>query len=115
NNAAKYTGNGGRISVAVERDGSEVMLRVRDTGVGLAPELQPHVFDLFIQADRSLDRSQGGLGIGLTMVRSLVEMHGGRVEAHSDGPGQGSEFTVHLPALPPETGRPEQGPRPAEQ
>jgi two-component system, chemotaxis family, CheB/CheR fusion protein len=75
------------------------VLRVRDTGVGLSREMLDSVFDLFMQADRSLDRSQGGLGIGLTLVRRLVELHGGTVEAHSDGPGNGSEFIVRLPAL----------------
>jgi CheY-like chemotaxis protein len=70
-----------------------------DSGVGIAPELLPDIFDLFMQADRSLDRAQGGLGIGLTLVRNLVELHGGTVEAHSAGPGHGSEFVVSLPAL----------------
>ena len=67
--------------------------------MGIRPELLPHVFDLFVQGDRSLERSQGGLGIGLTVVRKLVEMHGGTISAHSDGPGLGSEFRVRLPAL----------------
>src|SRR5262249_44445154 len=75
------------------------VLRVRDTGVGIAPDLLPHVFDLFTQADRSLDRSQGGLGIGLTMVQRLVQLHGGAVEARSEGLGRGSEFIVRLPIL----------------
>jgi PAS domain S-box-containing protein len=100
NNAAKYTEPGGRIWLTAEREGSEVVVRVRDTGVGIAPELLPRVFDLFTQGERTLDRSQGGLGLGLTLVRSLVEMHGGRVEAHSAGPGKGSEFVARLPALP---------------
>jgi two-component system CheB/CheR fusion protein len=100
NNAAKYTPEGGRIWLAAERaDGGEVVLRVRDTGVGIPAEMLPKVFDPFTQADRSLDRSQGGLGIGLTLVRSLVELHGGRVEAASEGLGRGSEFIVRLPAL----------------
>jgi CheY-like chemotaxis protein len=72
---------------------------VRDDGIGLAPELLPHVFDLFTQADSTLDRSRGGLGIGLTLVRQLVELHGGRIEASSDGPGRGSEFAVRLPTI----------------
>ena len=72
---------------------------MRDTGVGIAAEMLPHVFEMFIQADRSLDRSQGGLGIGLTLVRNLVEMHGGQVQAFSDGPAEGSEFVVRLPVL----------------
>lgn len=99
-NAAKYTEPGGRIWLGAERVGTEAVLWVRDSGVGIPPELLPRVFDLFAQGDRSLDRSQGGLGIGLTMVRSLVEMHGGSVEAHSAGPGQGSELVVRFPALP---------------
>jgi PAS domain S-box-containing protein len=100
NNAAKYTGHGGSISLTAEPDNDQVVIRVRDTGVGLSADLLPKVFDLFTQAERTLDRSQGGLGIGLTLVRRLVEMHGGSVEAHSAGPGQGSEFVVRLPALP---------------
>jgi two-component system CheB/CheR fusion protein len=100
NNAVKYTEEGGRIWVSAKREGEEAVVRVRDSGVGIPEEVLPHVFDLFTQADRSLDRSQGGLGIGLTLVRNLVEMHGGRVQAKSGGPGKGSEFTVYLPALP---------------
>jgi signal transduction histidine kinase len=99
-NAAKFTEPGGRISLAAERQGSEVLLRVRDTGVGIAPELLPRIFDLFVQEERSLARSQGGLGIGLTLVRSLVERHGGTIEAASDGPGRGSELRVRLPLIP---------------
>jgi CheY-like chemotaxis protein/anti-sigma regulatory factor (Ser/Thr protein kinase) len=97
NNAAKYTEEGGRIALAVGREGGEAVLRVRDTGVGIPAEMLGRVFDLFTQVDRGLDRSQGGLGIGLTVVRSLAEMHGGRVTAHSEGPGRGSEFVVRLP------------------
>jgi PAS domain S-box-containing protein len=100
NNAAKYTEEGGEIWLAAEREGDELVLRVKDTGIGIPAETLPHVFDLFSQADRSLDRSQGGLGIGLTLVRSLVEMHGGKVEALSDGPGRGSQFIVRLPSRP---------------
>ena len=99
NNAAKYTEKGGRIELLVERDGDEAVFRVRDTGVGIAAEMLPCVFDLFTQIDRSLDRSEGGLGIGLTLVRRLVELHGGTVQAFSAGPGRGSEFVVRLPAL----------------
>jgi CheY-like chemotaxis protein len=77
-----------------------VEIRVADTGVGIPPEALPHVFDMFMQADHALSRSQGGLGIGLTLVKNLVEMHGGTVEAHSAGVGQGSEFIVRLPLLP---------------
>ena len=99
NNAAKYTEEGGRITLAVEQTNGEAVLRVRDTGVGIPPEMLRSVFDLFTQVDRSLDRSQGGLGIGLTLVQRLVEMHGGRVQAYSAGPNQGSEFVVFLPLL----------------
>jgi len=101
NNAAKYTDEGGQIRLTAQQEGGEVVLRVRDTGVGIAPELLPRIFDLFTQADRTLDRSQGGLGIGLSLVQKLVELHGGTVEAHSVGLGQGSEFIVRLPALSP--------------
>jgi PAS domain S-box-containing protein len=101
NNAAKYTDEGGQIGLTAQQEGDQVVLRVRDTGVGIAPELLPRIFDLFTQADRTLDRSQGGLGIGLSLVQKLVELHGGKVEAHSAGLGQGSEFIVRLPALSP--------------
>ena len=100
NNAAKYTQRCGHIALDVEPDGEAVSIRVTDDGVGIAPDLVPRVFDLFVQAERSLDRAQGGLGIGLTMVKSIVEMHGGTVKAHSAGPGRGSEFTVRLPTVP---------------
>jgi signal transduction histidine kinase/CheY-like chemotaxis protein len=100
NNAAKFTAVRGQIGLTAEREGNEVLLRVRDTGIGIPPELLPRVFDLFTQADHSLDRPQGGLGIGLTLVRRLVEMHGGSVRAESAGLGQGSQFVVRLPALP---------------
>jgi two-component system CheB/CheR fusion protein len=100
-NAAKYTEPGGRIWVDAARKGDEMVLRVRDTGVGIAPDLLPRIFDLFTQADRSLDRSQGGLGLGLTLVRRLVQKHGGTVHAESAGPGKGSEFIVRLPGSPP--------------
>src|SRR5262245_26391273 len=99
NNAAKYTEEQGLIWLTVERDGGEAVVRVRDTGVGIPAEMLAQVFDLFTQVAHSEDRSQGGLGIGLTLARSLVEMHGGSVRAHSDGPGQGSEFVVRLPLL----------------
>jgi two-component system CheB/CheR fusion protein len=97
-NAAKYTPHGGAIAVTVEECGDEVLIRVRDTGAGLSADLLPRVFDLFVQGETSLDRSRGGLGIGLTIVHQLVRLHGGRVEARSDGPGRGSEFIVRLPA-----------------
>jgi len=100
-NAVKYTDPGGRIDVLVERDGADVVLRVRDTGIGIPAAMLPHVFDLFTQGERALDRAQGGLGIGLTLVKRLVELHGGGVDAHSDGPGSGAEFVVRLPALVP--------------
>jgi signal transduction histidine kinase len=104
-NAQKYTDAGGTITVQVERlpseDGSvSARVRVKDTGIGIRPEILPSVFELFSQADESLERTRGGLGIGLTLVHNLVEMHGGRVEAHSAGPGQGSEFVVWLPLVP---------------
>jgi PAS domain S-box-containing protein len=105
NNSAKFTAGAGRIALTAAREGEEVVVRVRDTGVGIPADLLPQVFDAFVQADRSLDRSQGGLGIGLTLVRRLVELHGGRAEAHSAGPGQGSEFVVRLPARKDEGGR----------
>ncbi|HUE30717.1 MAG TPA: MASE1 domain-containing protein [Verrucomicrobiae bacterium] len=99
-NAAKYTPPRGSIWLTAECVGDEVAVRVRDTGVGLPPELLPHIFDLFVQGDASLDRTRGGLGIGLTLVRALVELHGGRVEARSAGLEKGSEFVAWLPALP---------------
>jgi CheY-like chemotaxis protein len=97
NNAAKYTPSGGSIRLSVADEDGQVVFRVRDTGVGISPEMIGKVFDLFEQVDRSIDRSQGGLGIGLTLVHRLVELHGGKVEAASEGPGQGAEFTVRLP------------------
>jgi CheY-like chemotaxis protein/two-component sensor histidine kinase len=97
-NAAKYTEPGGVVSVRAAREGDEVVVRVRDSGIGIAPELLPKVFDLFVQGQRALDRSQGGLGLGLAIVRSMIEMHGGSVTADSPGLGRGSEFTVRLPA-----------------
>jgi CheY-like chemotaxis protein len=110
NNAAKYTQDGGQIRVLVAQEGAVVVVRVQDNGMGICAAFLPHVFDLFTQGDRSLARSEGGLGIGLTLVKSLVEMHGGSVEAHSQGPNQGSEFVVRLPVLaaPPANIAPEQ-------
>jgi two-component system CheB/CheR fusion protein len=98
NNAAKYTEAGGRISVSLAREGDWLSIRVADNGVGMSPLILPHVFNLFLQAERSLDRSQGGLGIGLSVVKRLTELHGGTVEAHSDGERMGSAFVVRLPA-----------------
>jgi CheY-like chemotaxis protein/two-component sensor histidine kinase len=101
NNAAKYSDKGGRISLTATREGTEVVFRVRDTGIGIPRELLSHIFEPFTQIDRTLDRSRGGLGIGLTLVRRLVELQGGRVQAWSEGPDKGSEFTVSLPAADP--------------
>jgi two-component system CheB/CheR fusion protein len=98
NNAAKYTDEGGHIWMTLQQEGNEAVLQVRDSGVGIAPELMPSVFDMFTQADRSLARSQGGLGIGLALVQRLVEMHGGKVTVHSVL-GKGSEFVVRLPVM----------------
>jgi CheY-like chemotaxis protein len=98
NNAAKYTDNGGQIWLTAEQEGKDIVIKVRDTGIGIAPEKLPQMFELFAQGNPSLARSEGGLGIGLTLARSLAEMHGGTVVAQSEGPGQGSEFTVRLPA-----------------
>lgn len=116
-NAAKYTDVGGEIYLRAARGGSDALVTVKDSGMGIDPELLPRVFDLFVQGRQSIDRGQGGLGLGLTLVRSLVELHGGTVEARSDGPGQGSEFTIRLPAIPElgavteETGASSSGPR----
>jgi signal transduction histidine kinase len=99
-NAAKYTPDGGTIRLTAEREGGQAVIRVRDSGMGIAADLLPHVFGLFTQGQHPPGRSEGGLGIGLAVVKSLVEMHGGRVEARSDGPGHGSDFAVYLPALP---------------
>jgi PAS domain S-box-containing protein len=96
-NSAKYTEPGGRITISAARENGEAVVRVRDTGVGIAPDMLPRIFDLFVQANRKQDRSQGGMGIGLTLVRSLAEIHGGRVSAQSEGPGRGSEFVLRLP------------------
>jgi CheY-like chemotaxis protein len=99
-NAAKYTDPGGELRVSVERDEGDAVLRVRDNGIGLAPEMLSRVFDLFTQTDATLARTRGGLGVGLTIARRLVEQHGGRIEARSEGLGKGSEFVMRLPALP---------------
>jgi signal transduction histidine kinase len=97
NNAAKYTNDSGQIWLTANSDASHALITVRDTGIGIAPEMQSRIFEMFTQVDRAAGRSYGGLGIGLTLVRSLVEMHGGTVEVHSDGEGRGSEFVIRLP------------------
>ena len=99
NNAAKYTEQGGCIELIVELSGGEAVLRVRDTGVGIAADMLPHIFEMFTQVQGSVSRSEGGLGIGLTLVRGLVTLHGGTVAAQSEGYGQGSEFVVRLPLI----------------
>jgi PAS domain S-box-containing protein len=98
-NAVKFTQDKGSISIAAEREGHEIVVRVKDTGVGIAPDFLPRIFDLFIQGDRTLDRARDGLGIGLTLSQKLVELHGGTIEAHSEGVGTGSEFVVRFPIL----------------
>ncbi len=98
-NAAKYTDRGGKIWLTSERQGSDVLVSVRDTGMGIPADQLPRIFDMFSQVEGGESRSQGGLGIGLALVRRLVEMHGGRIEAHSGGPGRGSEFVVRLPVV----------------
>jgi two-component system CheB/CheR fusion protein len=97
-NAAKYTEPGGHVTLRAAREGDEAVIRVRDDGMGIAPEMQDSVFELFVQSSRTLDRSAGGLGVGLTLARSLVALHGGSIRVHSDGEGKGSEFVVRLPA-----------------
>jgi PAS domain S-box-containing protein len=99
NNAAKYTNQGGSVWIGAERERDEVVIRVRDTGIGISAEMLPKVFDLFAQSEKVFTRSHGGLGIGLTLVRGLVQLHGGTVTVHSDGLGKGSEFDVRLPSV----------------
>jgi signal transduction histidine kinase/FixJ family two-component response regulator len=98
-NAAKYTKSGGQIRLTIALDGTDIVIRIRDSGIGISPDLLPRIFDLFTQGDRSLARAEGGLGIGLTLVRSLTELHGGSVSVVSDGLDAGTEFLVRLPAL----------------
>ena len=98
-NAAKYTDRGGRIRLTAHRDGTDAVVSVADTGIGIPAAHLPRLFDIFSQVDPALERTQGGLGIGLSLVKGLVEMHGGSVAARSDGPGRGSEFVVRLPLL----------------
>ncbi len=100
NNSIKYTSPGGRIRLSLTSAGNDIVARVTDTGVGIAPDMLPRVFDLFAQAEQPVDQTRTGLGIGLTLVKRLVEMHGGKVEAFSEGLGKGSEFVVHLPSVP---------------
>jgi len=100
NNAAKYTPSGGAIRLTARAEGSNVKLIVSDNGIGMSPELRSHVFELFAQADRNSDRSQGGLGLGLALVKSLVELHGGNVAVESEGEQKGSTFTITLPGTP---------------
>ncbi len=99
NNACKFTDRGGRIGLIVEREGTQAIIRVRDTGIGISADQLPRVFEMFMQVDTSLERSVGGLGIGLTLVKNLAELHGGTVEVQSAGLGRGSEFVVRLPIL----------------
>jgi PAS domain S-box-containing protein len=98
-NACKYTEPGGRIDLVAERDGAELVVAVKDTGVGIPAEMLPRVFEMFTQVDQTLERAQGGLGIGLTLAKELVEMHGGTIEARSEGPGCGTEMIVRLPLV----------------
>jgi PAS domain S-box-containing protein len=97
NNACKFTDKGGRVRLTVDQDGDQAVIRVRDTGIGIAPDDQSRLFEMFAQVDTSLERSRDGLGIGLTLVKTLVEMHGGTVQVHSEGLGRGSEFAIRLP------------------
>ncbi len=99
NNSAKFTPRGGEITLSAFIEDKHVSIRVVDNGIGIAPEQLPHISELFYQLDTSLEKSQGGLGVGLTLVWQLVAMHGGRVDARSEGLGKGSEFEVHLPTL----------------
>ncbi|MGE5641197.1 MAG: PAS domain S-box protein [Clostridia bacterium] len=112
-NAAKFTPEGGRITAAAAREGGDVVLRVRDNGIGMTPELVENAFELFRQGQQAIDRPEGGLGVGLTLVERLTTLHGGSVEARSEGPGRGSEFVVRLPARP--AGTPAEPPAPAEE
>jgi signal transduction histidine kinase/ActR/RegA family two-component response regulator len=110
NNAAKYTDRGGQICLNAKCDGDEAVVSVRDNGIGISARILPVIFDMFMQANRATDRSQGGLGIGLTLVKSLVELHGGSISVHSEGLGQGSEFVVRLPIAVPQQHEQQQAP-----
>jgi signal transduction histidine kinase len=112
-NACKYGGEGCHISVNARRAGNEVIVSVADDGTGIEPELLPRIFDLFVQASRTLDRRHGGLGIGLTLVQRIVKLHGGSIEAHSEGLGHGAQFIVRLPVLPAPSPAPTSSARPA--
>jgi signal transduction histidine kinase/CheY-like chemotaxis protein len=112
-NAARYTEPGGHIQLEAHREGETIVVSVADDGIGIAPEMLPRVFDLFVQGKRGSDRFEGGLGIGLALVKSLVALHGGTVTAHSDGPGRGSEFVVRVPAAPAEVAAPVEPAAPA--
>jgi CheY-like chemotaxis protein/two-component sensor histidine kinase len=105
-NAAKYTARGGRVTVSATNDASVAAITVADTGSGIPPAMLPNIFDMFTQLQAHRDRAHGGLGIGLTLAKRLVELHGGTIEAMSDGPGRGSRFTVRLPLLPAEADQP---------
>jgi CheY-like chemotaxis protein/anti-sigma regulatory factor (Ser/Thr protein kinase) len=100
-NAAKYTEPGGKIAIQARRDGGAIEVAVADNGNGISKRLLAHIFDPFVQSDRTIDRAQGGLGLGLALVKSLTQLHGGTVSAHSEGPGKGSRFVVRLPAYAP--------------
>jgi signal transduction histidine kinase len=99
NNACKFTDKGGRIWLTVEREGEQAVIRVRDSGIGIAADQLPRIFGMFMQLDTSLERPVSGLGIGLTLAKNLVEMHDGTIEVHSAGVGQGSELIVRLPIM----------------
>ncbi len=109
-NAAKYTPHGGRLQLILRRDGEQARILIRDSGIGISPEMLPRIFDLFVQADRETEQVQAGLGIGLALARKLVELHSGAISVTSEGLGKGTEFVVQLPLLPPELMRPQRAP-----
>src|SRR5262249_24250935 len=113
-NAAKYSEPGSRVTLRAFVDGGEVVIECHDSGIGMPPDLVPRVFDLFVQGERGLDRREGGLGLGLAVARTLVELHGGRILAASDGPHRGSTFTVRLPASAPGAARAASAPKPSD-
>ena len=114
NNAAKYTPEGGRIVLGAWRDAGHAVVTVEDSGLGIPAAMLPRVFDMFAQVDRSLERSQGGLGIGLALVKKLVEMHGGSVQAESEGENRGSRFTIRVPTIAGSAGSAHARPRPTD-